>query len=80
MTDSTDEEGPEPARLDPVVVTDQVEEAVLDCFIPGVVTEHRVLLQHRGFVFPVPGHGVRGDGLEINQHRIYQRYKLQIIP
>ena len=58
MTDRTDEEGPEPARLDPVVVTDQVEEAVLDCFIPGVVTEHGVFLKHRGFVLSVPGHGV----------------------
>ena len=54
MTDSTDEEGPEPARLDPVVVTDQVEEAVLDSFIPGVVTELRELLEYRGLVFPVP--------------------------
>ena len=30
MTDGTDQEGPESARLDPLVVTDQVEEAVLD--------------------------------------------------
>ena len=65
MTDGTDEEGPEPARLDPLVVTDQVEEAVLDCFIPGVVTELGELLEHGVLVVPVPGHRVGGDGLEI---------------
>ena len=65
MTESTDEEGPEPARFDLVVVTDQVEEAVLDCFIPGVVTELGELLEHRFLVFPIPRHRLGGDGLEI---------------
>ena len=65
MTESTDEEGPESARLDLVVVTDQVEEAMLDCFIPGVVTELGELFEHRFLVFPVPRHWLGGDGLEI---------------
>ena len=70
MTDGTDEEGPQSARLDPVVVTDQVEKAVLDCFIPGVVTEHGELLEHRGLVFPVPRHRIGGNGLEIYLYHI----------
>ena len=65
MTESADEEGPESARLDLVVVTDQVEEAMLDCFIPGVVTELGELFEHRFLVFPVPRHWLGGDGLEI---------------
>ena len=74
MTDRTDEEGPEPARLDPVVVTDQVEEAVLDSFIPGVVTELGEFLEHRGLVFPVPRHRVGGDGLEISLQYLRLRH------
>ena len=65
MTDGTDEEGPESARLDLVVVTHQVQQAVLDCFVPGVVAELGELLEDRLLVFPVPRHRVGGNGLEI---------------
>ena len=54
------------------MVTDQVEEAVLDTLVPRLVTEHRQLLEERLAILPVPGGGVLGDGLDINSERLLQ--------
>ena len=64
MTQSADQEGPQAAWPDLLVVTDEVEEAVLDCLVPGLVTKHRQPLKQGLEVVPVPGGGVLGNGLE----------------
>ena len=63
MAESADQEGPQPAWLDLLVVTDQVEEAVLDGLVPGVVPEHWELFEHRLIVIPVPRYRVFSNRL-----------------
>ena len=69
MADCADEEAPEAAGLDPVLVADQVEEAVLRALVPRLVPELGELLEYRVKVLLVPLQGVAGDSLGIK--RIY---------
>ena len=67
VADCADEEAPEAAWLDPVLVGDEVEEAVLRALVPRLVPELGELLEYRVKVLLVPLQGVAGNRLGINR-------------